>query len=73
MRAHLCFRAFRLGRRPSVNSKLNIAMIGVLAQRFGGRIEWGSVKGAAINRPELNAFVKEPVRAGWSYGEDLRT
>lgn len=48
-------------------------MIGVLAQRFGGRIEWGSVKGAAINRPELNAFVKEPVRAGWSYGEDLRT
>lgn len=58
---------------PSVNSKLKIAMIGVLAQRLGGRIEWGPVKGAVINRPELNAFVKEPVRAGWSYGEDLRT
>lgn len=50
-----------------------VALIGVLAQRFGGRIEWDPVKGAVINRPELNAFVKEPVRAGWSYGEDLWT
>ncbi len=23
------------------------------------------------NRPELNEYLKEPVRAGWSYGEDL--
>ena len=23
------------------------------------------------NRPELNQYLKEPVREGWSYGEDL--
>ena len=49
-----------------------VALLGVLAQRFGGRIEWDSVKGVT-NRPELNAFVKEPVRAGWEAGEDLWT
>jgi hypothetical protein len=26
-----------------------------------------------LNRPELNAFIKEPVREGWQYGEDLWT
>ncbi|MGJ8652253.1 MAG: Gfo/Idh/MocA family oxidoreductase [Opitutaceae bacterium] len=46
------------------------ALLGVLAQRFGGRIEWDPEKGVT-NRPELNAFVKEPVRSGWEYGEDL--
>jgi len=46
------------------------ALIGVLAQRFGGRIEWDPVKGIT-NRPELNVFVKEPVRRGWEYGKDL--
>ena len=48
-----------------------VALIGVLAQRFGGRIEWDPIKGEVTNRPELNAFVKEPVRAGWEYGADL--
>ena len=47
-----------------------VALLGVLAQRFGGRIEWDPVKGV-LNRPELNAFIKEPVRDGWQYGEDL--
>lgn len=46
------------------------ALLGVLAQRFGGRIEWDPKKGVT-NRPELNAFVKEPVRSGWEYGKDL--
>jgi len=48
-----------------------IALLGVLAQRFGGRIEWDSKNMRITNRPELNAFVKEPVRAGWEAGEDL--
>lgn len=48
------------------------ALIGVLAQRFGGRIEWDPKKGVT-NRPELNAFVREPVRSGWEYGQDLWT
>ena len=47
-----------------------VALLGVLAQRFGGRIEWDPVKGIT-NRPELNVFVKEPVRAGWEAGQDL--
>lgn len=49
-----------------------IALIGVLAQRFGGRIEWNPEKGIT-NRPELNAFVREPTRKGWEYGGDLWT
>jgi hypothetical protein len=48
------------------------ALLGVLAQRFGGRIEWDPEKGVT-NRPELNAFVQEPVRTGWEYGKDLWT
>ncbi len=48
-----------------------IVLLGVLAQRFGGSIEWDAKAGKVTNRPELNAFVKEPVRDGWSYGEKL--
>lgn len=46
------------------------ALLGTLAQRFGGRIEWDVDKGIT-NRPELNQYVKEPAREGWNYGEDL--
>ena len=42
----------------SANSRLNVALIGP-----SGRI---------TNRPDINACVKEPVREGWGYGEDLR-
>ena len=48
-----------------------IILIGVLAQRFKTRIEWDAKAGRITNHPELNAFVKEPVREGWSYGEQL--
>lgn len=48
-----------------------IILLGVLAQRFNTRIEWDAAAGRITNHPELNAFVKEPVREGWSYGEDL--
>ncbi len=48
-----------------------IILLGVLAQRFNTRIEWDAQKGQITNHPELNAFVKEPVRKGWEYGEDL--
>ncbi|MEC7235222.1 MAG: Gfo/Idh/MocA family oxidoreductase [Verrucomicrobiota bacterium] len=48
-----------------------VALLGVLAQRFGGRIEWDPAIGV-LNRPELNIFIKEPARDGWwQYGEDL--
>ena len=48
-----------------------IDLLGVLAQRFGGRIEWDADNMKITNRPELNAYLKEPARKGWEYGEDL--
>jgi predicted dehydrogenase len=48
-----------------------IVLLGVLAQRFNARIDWDAKAGQITNHPELNAYVKEPVRQGWGYGEDL--
>lgn len=42
-----------------------VALLGCLVQRFGGKIEWDAKNMSVKNRPELNAFVKEPERAGW--------
>jgi len=62
------------GSNFSYASKLTeIILLGVLAQRFNTRIEWDAKAGKITNRPELNAFVKEPVREGWAYGEALGT
>ncbi|MGJ8653102.1 MAG: Gfo/Idh/MocA family protein [Opitutaceae bacterium] len=47
-------------------------LLGVLAARFGGRIEWDPQRGVT-NRPELNTYIREPVRKGWEYGYDLWT
>jgi predicted dehydrogenase len=48
-----------------------IILLGVIAQRFDTRIEWDAKAGKITNHPELNAFVKEPVRDGWNFGEYL--
>jgi predicted dehydrogenase len=48
-----------------------IILLGVLAQRFNTRIEWDAKAARITNHPELNAFVKEPAREGWRYGENL--
>lgn len=48
-----------------------IILLGVLAQRFNTRIEWDAKNARITNHPELNAFVKEPARQGWTYGEKL--
>ena len=48
-----------------------IILLGVLAQRFNTRIEWDSKNARVTSHLELNAFVKEPVRKGWEYGETL--
>ncbi len=50
-----------------------IQLLGVLAGRYGGRIEWDAKEMKITNRPELNEFIREPVREGWVYGEDLWT
>ncbi len=48
-----------------------IILLGVLAQRFNTRIEWDAKNARITNHPELNVFVKEPVRKGWECGEGL--
>jgi len=64
------------GPEPGSNFKVSanlteIILLGVLAQRFNTRIEWNAKAGRITNRPELNAFVKEPAREGWRFGETL--
>ncbi len=60
------------GSNFSVSSNLTeIILLGVLAQRFNTRIEWDAKEGGITNHPELNAFVKEPAREGWRFGESL--
>jgi len=48
-----------------------LALVGVLAQRFGGRIEYDEANMRITNRPDLNAYIKEPVRPGWEAGDSL--
>ena len=52
-------------------SLTEMALVGVLAQRFATRIEYDADKMKITNRPDINAFIKEPAREGWSYGENL--
>ncbi|WP_430936252.1 Gfo/Idh/MocA family oxidoreductase [Saccharicrinis sp. 156] len=48
-----------------------MALMGVMAQRFNRRIEFDAANMKITNHPELNAFIKEEVRPGWQYGEKL--
>ena len=48
-----------------------MVLLGVLAQRFGGRIEYDADRMKVTNRPELNAWLRIPAREGWKYGESL--
>lgn len=52
-------------------SLTEMALVGALAHRFGGKIEFDSENMKVTNRPEVDAYVKEPVRKGWEFGEDL--
>jgi predicted dehydrogenase len=48
-----------------------MALVGVLAQRFDTRIEYDAKQMKITNHPEFDQFIKEPVREGWAYGEEL--
>jgi len=48
-----------------------MALIGVMAQRFASFLEYDAKNMKVTNRPDLDAYIKEPSRKGWSYGEDL--
>ncbi len=52
-------------------SLMEMAQIGVLAQRFGGKLDYDAENMKVTNRPELDDYIKEPARKGWSYGENL--
>jgi predicted dehydrogenase len=48
-----------------------MASIGVMAQRFNTLIEYDADNMKITNHPEFDIYVKEPVRSGWEYGENL--
>lgn len=50
-----------------------VMLLGVIAVNHGGKIEWDSKNMKITNRPELNEYLKEPVREGWEYGKELWT
>ncbi|MDP7134891.1 MAG: Gfo/Idh/MocA family oxidoreductase [Planctomycetota bacterium] len=47
-----------------------IVLLGVLAQRTGKSFEWDAEK-CQSGDPEIDVFIKQPVRKGWEYGEEL--
>ena len=48
-----------------------VVLLGALAQRTGKTIEWDPVTMTVKGQPELAELIKEPVREGWQYGENL--
>lgn len=43
-------------------------LLGVLALRFQGKLEWDSAKMRVTNNPEVNQYLKPKVRKGWQIG-----
>jgi predicted dehydrogenase len=50
-----------------------MAIVGVMAQRFNSKIEYDAANMKITNRADLNEFLKDPAREGWRYGEGLGT
>ena len=48
-----------------------MAAIGVLAQRFNTRIEYDAKNMKVTNHAGMEKYIKEPVRKGWEYGEEV--
>ena len=48
-----------------------VMLLGIIAANHGGKLEWDAKNMRITNRPELNQYLKQPVRKGWEYGEDL--
>ena len=47
------------------------ALIGVIAQRTGERVEWDAKNMRITSDDTFNQYVKEPVRRGWEMGDEL--
>ncbi|MEM7146463.1 MAG: Gfo/Idh/MocA family oxidoreductase [Verrucomicrobiota bacterium] len=48
-----------------------VVLLGAMAQRTGKTIEWDAENMSVKGQPELDILIKEPVRQGWEYGENL--
>lgn len=48
-----------------------LVLLGGLAIRTGKRIEWDARKMQITNLSGMEHYIKEPVREGWRFGEDL--
>ena len=48
-----------------------MSLLGVLAQKLNTRIEYDADNMKVTNNPDFDKYIKEPVRKGWEYGEDL--
>jgi predicted dehydrogenase len=48
-----------------------MSLIGVMAQRFNTRIEYDAINMKVTNHNDKGAYIKEPVRKGWEYGEEV--
>lgn len=68
--------AIKNGTMPGSNfdyaTKLvEMSLAGVMAERFNTRLEYDAENMKVTNHPELAAYIKEPMRDGFAYGEDL--
>ena len=50
---------------------VEMSIMGVMAQRFNTRLEYDAANMKVTNHPELDVYIKEPVRKGWEYGENI--
>jgi len=48
-----------------------MVLLGALAQRSGKTIEWDNENMRVKGQPELDSWIKEPVRKGWEHGESM--
>lgn len=48
-----------------------MALVGVIAQRFHTRIEYDADNMKVTNHIDFDKYMKEPVRDGWAFGEEL--
>ena len=48
-----------------------MAAVGVLSQRFNARIEYDAENMKVTNHEGMENYIKEPVREGWSFGEEV--
>ena len=48
-----------------------MAAVGILSQLFNTRIEYDAKNMKVTNHEGMEKYVKEPVREGWSYGEEV--